>query len=59
MLRGQYVLSSEWLDVCLEADDIVEEEKYEIKFVSRDGQMIAKNSCSVARKNRAKMVRFH
>ncbi|VDK34865.1 unnamed protein product [Gongylonema pulchrum] len=56
MLRGQYVLSSEWLNTCLKTSAIVDEEKYEINVINRDGQLVAKGSCAAARKNRAKMV---
>ncbi|KAM3720003.1 BRCA1-associated RING domain protein [Dirofilaria immitis] len=55
MLRGQYILTSEWLDACLQANDIVDEEMYEVTAISRDGQLLAQNSCSTARKNFAKM----
>ncbi|VDM21992.1 unnamed protein product [Wuchereria bancrofti] len=55
MLRGQYILTSEWLSACLEANDIVDEEMYEISTIIRNGQLLAKNSCSTARKNYARM----
>ncbi|VDO30180.1 unnamed protein product [Onchocerca flexuosa] len=55
MLRGQYILTSEWLDACLQTNDIVNEEKYEIITINRNGQLLARNSCSTARENYAKM----
>ncbi|CAG9530507.1 unnamed protein product [Cercopithifilaria johnstoni] len=55
MLRGQYILTSEWLDACLQANDIVDEEMYEITTINRNGQLLATNSCSTARKNNARM----
>ncbi|KAK6113591.1 hypothetical protein QQG55_52265 [Brugia pahangi] len=55
MLRGQYILTSEWLNACLEANDIVDEELYEISTIIRNGQLLAKNSCSTARINYARM----
>lgn len=58
MLRGQYILTSEWLDACLQANDIVDEEIYEITSINRNGQLLSTNSCSIARRNYARMVSF-
>lgn len=58
MLRGQYILTSEWLDACLQANDVVDEEMYEITKINRNGQLLATNSCSTARKNHARMASF-
>uniref|UniRef100_A0A0R3RRU3 BRCA1-associated RING domain protein 1 n=1 Tax=Elaeophora elaphi TaxID=1147741 RepID=A0A0R3RRU3_9BILA len=55
MLRGQYILTSEWLDACIQANDIVYEEVYEITTINRNGELLATNSCSTARKNYARM----
>ncbi|VDN07951.1 unnamed protein product [Thelazia callipaeda] len=66
MLRGKFVVASEWLDACLEAHNIVEEELYEIETINWNGQLLAKNSCSAARRSYAEMklglfngCRFH
>lgn len=56
MLRGQYILTSEWLDACLEANDTVDEGMYEITAINRNGQLLARNSCFKARENYARMV---
>lgn len=56
MLRGQYILTSKWLDMCLEENDFVKEDMYEITTINRNGQLVAKNSCSIARENYARMV---
>ncbi|KAL3993630.1 Ankyrin repeats (3 copies) family protein [Acanthocheilonema viteae] len=55
MLHGQYILTSEWLNACLQANDIVDEEMYEIITINRNNQLLATNSCSVARRNYAEM----
>ncbi|EFO25746.2 hypothetical protein LOAG_02741 [Loa loa] len=55
MLRGQYILTSDWLDACLEANDVVDEKMYEITAINHNGQLLAKNSCSTARENYARM----
>uniref|UniRef100_A0A915PWJ6 BRCT domain-containing protein n=1 Tax=Setaria digitata TaxID=48799 RepID=A0A915PWJ6_9BILA len=55
MLYGQYILTSEWLDACLETNSIVDEQSYEVTTINRNGQLLAQNSCTIARKNYARM----